>query len=131
MGHACIGYDIWVADTSWPYGYYGWTFVLLLCSVASTSHWKELHEDSKMGVSLHASVAKALSFNLQTYIKLCVLTTLFSNIYCCVSLTSCTCRHWIVDRFKLGVQANSPVRPATASTGTGAFRGRSYRLNQD
>nr|AAS88720.1 putative Der1-like family protein [Cynodon dactylon] len=56
--------------------------------------------------------------------------------------------HWIVARFGIGVQANSPVRPAStgsgafrgtshrlnqdpASTGTGAFRGRSYRLNQD
>ncbi|KAK3137324.1 hypothetical protein QOZ80_5BG0450820 [Eleusine coracana subsp. coracana] len=37
--------------------------------------------------------------------------------------------HWIVARFKLGVQANSPIRPA--STGPTAFRGRSYRINQE
>ncbi|CAN6336495.1 unnamed protein product, partial [Urochloa humidicola] len=37
--------------------------------------------------------------------------------------------HSIVARFRIGVQANSPVRPP-ANTGTGAFRGRSYRLNQ-
>lgn len=36
--------------------------------------------------------------------------------------------HRIVARFRLGMQANSPVRPA--NTGTGAFRGRSYRLNR-
>uniref|UniRef100_A0A452Y5W5 Uncharacterized protein n=1 Tax=Aegilops tauschii subsp. strangulata TaxID=200361 RepID=A0A452Y5W5_AEGTS len=37
-------------------------------------------------------------------------------------------RHKIVARFRLGVQANSPVRPA--NTGPTAFRGRGYRLNQ-
>jgi len=37
--------------------------------------------------------------------------------------------HSIVARFRIGVQANAPVRPA-ANAGTGAFRGRSYRLNQ-
>ncbi|KAJ1262025.1 hypothetical protein BS78_09G075200 [Paspalum vaginatum] len=40
--------------------------------------------------------------------------------------------HKIVARFKIGMQANSPVRPpANNNTGTGPFRGRSYRLNQD
>nr|CAB3460446.1 unnamed protein product [Digitaria exilis] len=38
-------------------------------------------------------------------------------------------QHSIVARFRIGVQANTPVRPP-ANTGTGAFRGRSYRLNQ-
>jgi len=40
--------------------------------------------------------------------------------------------HKIVARYRIGVQANAPVRPqANSNTGTGAFRGRSYRLNQD
>ncbi|OEL31898.1 Derlin-1 [Dichanthelium oligosanthes] len=38
--------------------------------------------------------------------------------------------HSIVARFRIGVQANAPVRPPPANAGTGAFRGRSYRLNQ-
>ncbi|CAL5096735.1 unnamed protein product [Urochloa decumbens] len=38
--------------------------------------------------------------------------------------------HSIVARFRIGAQANSPVRPPAANAGTGAFRGRSYRLNQ-
>jgi Derlin-2/3 len=38
--------------------------------------------------------------------------------------------HKIVARFRIGVQANAPVRPAAANTGSGAFRGRSYRLSQ-
>ncbi|KAL5230244.1 hypothetical protein ABZP36_029020 [Zizania latifolia] len=38
--------------------------------------------------------------------------------------------HRIVARFRLGVQANSPVRLANTNTGSGAFRGRSYRLSQ-
>jgi hypothetical protein len=131
MGHVGIGCDIWVTHTSWAYGYYGWTSVLLLCSVAPTSHWKELREDSKMDVSFHAILAFSLSICIYLHQTICAIATLFINIYCSVSLSCCTCRHWLVARFRLGVQANSPVRPATASTGTGAFRGRSYRLNQD
>lgn len=39
--------------------------------------------------------------------------------------------HRIVARFRIGMQANAPVRPpANGNAGTGAFRGRSYRLNQ-
>ncbi|AQK84564.1 derlin-1.2 [Zea mays] len=39
--------------------------------------------------------------------------------------------HKIVARFRIGMQANAPVRaPANGNAGTGAFRGRSYRLNQ-
>nr|AAY41612.1 derlin1-1 [Zea mays] len=40
-------------------------------------------------------------------------------------------RHKIVARFRIGMQANSPVRPpANGNSGSGVFRGRSYRLNQ-
>jgi len=39
--------------------------------------------------------------------------------------------HKIVARFRIGMQANSPVRPpANGNSGSGVFRGRSYRLNQ-
>lgn len=37
--------------------------------------------------------------------------------------------HKLVARYKIGVQANTPVRPTTTGT-SAAFRGRSYRLNE-
>uniref|UniRef100_A0A0A8XN45 Uncharacterized protein n=1 Tax=Arundo donax TaxID=35708 RepID=A0A0A8XN45_ARUDO len=83
-----------------------------------------------MGVSFHAVMAKAFSLSLQiTRSNMCAIATVFSHIYapCLLNLMHLH-RHWIVARFRLGVQANSPVRPA--NTGTGAFRGRSYRVNQ-
>jgi hypothetical protein len=52
MGYAWIGCDIWIPNTAWPFGHPGWTFVLLLFSLASASQWKELPQDSNVGVSL-------------------------------------------------------------------------------
>jgi hypothetical protein len=58
MGYAWIGCDIWITVTAWASGYHGWTSILLPVSVAPASHWKELSQDSKMGVSFYTVLRK-------------------------------------------------------------------------
>jgi hypothetical protein len=79
MGYAWIGCDIWIPNTSWPFGHSGWTFVLLLFSVASASQRKELPQDSYVGVSLWL-IAEAL------FLSHCYLPTLISAVPIILSL---------------------------------------------
>jgi hypothetical protein len=134
MGYALIGCDIWVIIKAWPSGYHGWTSLLLLFSVAPSCHRKELPQDSEMGVSFYTVMAKAFSLSLHIQLRSisALLLLYFKNISapCLLNLLHLH-RHKIVARFRIGMQANAPVRPpANGNAGTGAFRGRSYRLNQ-
>lgn len=136
LGYGLIGYDIWVSINAWPSGHHGWTSILLLFSVAPSCHRKELPQDSEMGVSFYTVMAKAFYFSLHIYttkINFCAIATLFLNTSapCLLNLMHLH-RHKIVARYRIGMQANAPVRPppANGNAGTGAFRGRSYRLNQ-
>lgn len=52
MGYACFGRHFWFTPCTRPAGNHSRTSVLLFDRLTSTCNWKELVEDSKMGVSL-------------------------------------------------------------------------------
>lgn len=52
MGHAYFGRYFWFTSYTGPVGNHCRTFILLFDCLTSTCNWKELVEDSEMGVSL-------------------------------------------------------------------------------